>query len=166
MDPGRGINPSSYVRFRTKNRLLFGWIDETKPIIVRFRTMFSDPSRDRPVVLLVEDEPLLRFFASDVLEEAGFDVIETGNADEALIWLDVRNDVRVIVTDIQMPGRMNGLDLAALVHHRWPGILILIVSGEVRPTTAELPEGGRFVAKPYEGSAVVHHLREMLASMA
>jgi CheY-like chemotaxis protein len=62
---------------------------------------YSDP---RPVVLLVEDEPLLRFFASDVLEEEGFEVIETGTADEALTWLDVRDDVRVIVTDIQMPG--------------------------------------------------------------
>jgi CheY-like chemotaxis protein len=59
----------------------------------------------RPVVLLVEDEPLLRFFASDVLDDADFAVIETGNADEALTWLEGRDDVRVIFTDIQMPGR-------------------------------------------------------------
>jgi two-component system, response regulator PdtaR len=96
----------------------------------------------RPVVLLVEDEPVLRFFASDVLDDAGFAVIETGNADEALTWLEGRDDVRVIFTDIQMPGRLNGLDLAALVHRRWPGILILVVSGDVRPSRAELPEGG------------------------
>ena len=94
---------------------------------------------------------MLRFFVSDVLEEAGFEVIETGNADEALTWLDVRDDVSVIFTDIQMPGHLNGLDLAALVHRRWPGILILIISGGVRPSRAELPEGGRFVAKPYDG---------------
>jgi CheY-like chemotaxis protein len=123
---------------------------------------YSDP---RPVVLLVEDDPLLRFFASDALEEEGFEVIETGTADEALTSLDMRNDVRVLVTDIQMPGRMNGLDLATFVHHRWPEILILIVSGEVRPSTAELPEGGRFVAKPCESSTILHHLREMIASM-
>lgn len=127
--------------------------------------MSSILSQHRPVVLLVEDEPLLRFFVSDVLDDEGFEVIETGNAEEALAWLDVHNDVRAILTDIQMPGRLNGLDLAALVRHRWPGILILIVSGEVCPSLADLPEGGRFVAKPYEGSTVVHHLREMIASV-
>ena len=128
--------------------------------------MLSDPSDHRAVVLLVEDEPLLRFFVSDVLEDEGFEVIETGSADEALTWLDTRDDVRVIVTDIQMPGHMNGLDLAALVHRRWPGILILVVSGEIRPSIAELPAGGRFLAKPCEGSTMVHYLREMIASMS
>ncbi len=88
----------------------------------------------RPVILLVEDEPLLRFFVSDLLDDAGFEVIETGAADEALTWLEVRDDVRVIVTDMQMP------------------------------SAAELPAGGRFVAKPCEGSLVLHHLREMIAS--
>jgi two-component system, response regulator PdtaR len=141
----------------------FGGGFETKDIIVRFRTMLSDPSHLCPVVLLVEDEPLLRFFVSDLLDEAGFEVIETGNADEALTWLEVRDDVRVILTDIQMPGRLNGLDLAALVHHRWPGILILIVSGEVRPNKVEFPQGERFIAKPYEGDTIIHHLREMIA---
>jgi DNA-binding NtrC family response regulator len=124
----------------------------------------EDPDR-RPIVLLVEDEPLLRFFVSDLLAESGFEVIETGSADEALTWLEVRDDVRVILTDIQMPGELNGLDLAALVHRRWPGISILVVSGELCPNAAELPHGGRFVAKPYEGSAVVHHLREMITSL-
>jgi CheY-like chemotaxis protein len=119
----------------------------------------------RPVILLVEDEPLLRFFVSDVLEEAGFEVIETGNAEEALTWLEVREDVRVILTDIQMPGPLNGLDLVNRAHELWPEILVLVVSGGIRPSAVELPEGGRFVAKPYEESLVVHHLREMIASM-
>lgn len=127
--------------------------------------MNGQHSHRRPVVLLVEDDPLLRFFAFDLLEDAGFEVIETGGADEALNWLDVHGDVRVILTDIQMPGRLNGLDLAALVRRRWPGILILIVSGGVCPSSADIPEGGRFVAKPYEGSTVVRHLREMIASV-
>jgi CheY-like chemotaxis protein len=82
-----------------------------------------------------------------------------------LTWLETRDDVRVILTDIQMPGSLNGLDLVSCAHQRWPEILILVVSGEIRPSTAELPEGGRFVAKPYEESLVVHHLREMIASM-
>jgi two-component system, response regulator PdtaR len=109
-------------------------------------------SRHRPVVLLVEDDPLLRFFVSDLLDDAGFEAIETGRADEALMWLEVRDDVRVIVTDIHMPGPLNGLELAHLVHRRWPGILVLVVSGVAKPNGAELPEGGRFVAKPYEDS--------------
>jgi len=122
-------------------------------------------SHQRPAVLLVEDNPLLRFFASDLLDDAGFEVIETGSADEALMWLDVRDDVRAIVTDIHMPGPLNGLELAHLVHRRWPGILVLVVSGVARPNAAELPEGGRFVAKPYGESTILHHLREMIAPM-
>jgi CheY-like chemotaxis protein len=122
---------------------------------------YSDP---RPVVLLVEDDPTLRFFASDLLDDAGFEIIETGDADEALTWLEVRDDVRVILTDIHMPGLLNGLDLAHLVHRRWPRILVLVVSGIARPSAAELPEGGRFVAKPYEDSTILHHVREMIAS--
>ncbi len=106
-----------------------------------------------------------RFFVSDVLEDAGFEVVEAGGADEALTWLEVPDDVRAIVTDIHMPGPLNGLDLAHLVHRRWPGILVLVVSGVGRPSAAELPEGGRFVTKPYEGSTILHHLREMIASM-
>jgi DNA-binding NtrC family response regulator len=115
-------------------------------------------------VAIAEDSVLLREGLARLLDDAGFEVIETGGADEALMWLEVRDDVRVIVTDIHMPGRLNGLDLAHLVHHRWPGILVLVVSGAARPSAAELPEGGRFVAKPYEESAILHHLREMIAS--
>lgn len=124
-------------------------------------SMYSHP---RPVVLLVEDDSLLRLFASDLLEEEGFEVVETGSADEALAWLDVRDDVRAIVTDIHMPGSLNGLELAHLVHRRWPGILVLLVSGVARPSAAELPEGGRFLAKPYESTTILHHLREMVTS--
>jgi two-component system, response regulator PdtaR len=101
-----------------------------------------------PVALLVEDDPLLRFLASDLLEDAGFEVIEADSADEALMWLEVRNGVRAIVTDIHMPGSPNGLDLARLGHRRWPGILVLVVSGGARPSAADLPGGRRFVAKP------------------
>ncbi|WP_262027089.1 response regulator [Microvirga sp. Mcv34] len=126
--------------------------------------MSNQRPNGRPVILLVEDEPLLRFFVSDVLEEAGFEVIETGNAEEALTWLEVRDDVRVIFTDIQMPGSLNGLDLISCAHQRWPEVLVLVVSGGIRPSAAELPEGGRFVAKPYEESLVLGHLREMVAS--
>jgi two-component system, response regulator PdtaR len=127
-------------------------------------TMNGTYSHPRPAVLLAEDDPLVRFFASDLLEDEGFEVIETGSADEALTWLEVRDDVRVILTDIHMPGPLNGLDLAHLVHRRWPGVLVLVVSGVARPSAAELPEGGRFVTKPYEGSTILHHLREMIAS--
>lgn len=126
--------------------------------------MNGKASHPRPAVLLVEDDPLLRFFASDLLADAGFEVIETGSADEALMWLEVRGGVRVLVTDIHMPGTLNGLDLAHLVHQRWPGVLVLVISGVARPSAAELPGGGRFIAKPYDGSTILHHLREMITS--
>lgn len=73
--------------------------------------------------------------------------------------------MRAIVTDIHMPGTLSGLDLAHLVHRRWPGILVLVVSGVTGPSAAALPEGGRFVTKPCEGSTILDHLREMITPM-
>ena len=89
----------------------------------------------RPVVLIVEDEFLIRLHAAQIIEEAGFDVIEASNADEAISILEVRSDITVLFTDIQMPGSMDGLKLAAAVKGRWPPIKIVATSGvvNVRP---------------------------------
>jgi CheY-like chemotaxis protein len=90
----------------------------------------SEPE-PRPVVLVVEDETLVRLFASDFLDEAGFKVFEAVNADEALAVLQARPDVQAIVTDIEMPGAMNGIALAKAVRERWPGVRIVIISGRL-----------------------------------
>jgi len=85
----------------------------------------------RPVVLLVEDEQLLRMDAVEMISSAGFDVVEAANADDAIEILEVRRDIVVVFTDIQMPGSMDGLKLARAVRGRWPPIKIVATSGLV-----------------------------------
>ncbi len=120
-------------------------------------------SEDPPVVLLVEDEPLVRMTAADGLEEAGFQVLEVANADVALKVLEVRSDeVQVLFTDVDMPGSMDGMALAEQVHAKWPHILLLISSGYARPHPDEIPDHGHFVPKPYRAATVVGHICEMM----
>jgi CheY-like chemotaxis protein len=118
----------------------------------------------RPVVLIVEDEFLLRLNAVDMIEAAGFDVVEASNADEAIAILERRFDITVVFTDIQMPGSMDGLKLARAVRGRWPPIKILATSGRVGVTQGDLPEGGRFVSKPYSPNQIAGVLRELIAA--
>jgi CheY-like chemotaxis protein len=116
----------------------------------------------RPVVLIVEDEFLLRMDAVDVIKAAGFDVIEAGNADEAIEILEARRDITIVFTDIQMPGSMDGLKLARAVRGRWPPIKIVATSGHVGVQETDLPEGGRFLAKPYSPTEITGLLRDLI----
>jgi CheY-like chemotaxis protein len=115
----------------------------------------------RPVVLIVEDELLLRMDAADMIAGAGFEVIEAGNADQAIEILEARSDVTVVFTDIQMPGSMDGLKLARAVRGRWPPIKIVATSGRLHVEELDLPEGGRFLPKPYSPVQVTGVLREL-----
>jgi two-component system, response regulator PdtaR len=85
-----------------------------------------------PVILIVEDEFLLRVDSAEVIESAGFEVIQAANADEAIAILTARPDIHVVFTDIQMPGSMDGLKLARYVRNRWPPIKFVATSGCVR----------------------------------
>ncbi len=114
----------------------------------------------RPVVLIVEDELLLRLNAADMIGEAGFEVVEAANADEAIEILEARPDITVVFTDIQMPGSMDGLKLARAVRGRWPPIKIVATSGRA-DMAARLPEGGRFLPKPYSSMQITGVLREL-----
>lgn len=104
----------------------------------------------RKSVLIVEDEPLLRMLAVDVVEEAGFTALEASNADEAIALLETDTNIRILLTDIDMPGSMDGLRLAAAVRNRWPPIEIIVVSGMRKPEAHELPTRGVFFSKPYD----------------
>jgi CheY-like chemotaxis protein len=115
----------------------------------------------RSVVLVVEDEFLLRLEAIDMIAAAGFEVVEAANADEAIEILESRRDVTVIFTDIQMPGSMDGLKLARAVRGRWPPIKIIATSGHAHVLETDLPEGGRFLAKPYSPLQIAGVLREL-----
>jgi two-component system, response regulator PdtaR len=117
----------------------------------------------RPVVLIVEDESVLRTNAADVIGDAGFDVVEAGDADEAIMILEARPDIHVVFTDIQMPGSMDGLKLARFVRGRWPPIKIVATSGFVSVRKDDLPEGSRFVPKPYRAEQIVATLRDLTA---
>jgi CheY-like chemotaxis protein len=107
-----------------------------------------------PAVLIVEDELLVRLNAVRTIENAGFKVIEAANADEAIRILESRRDIRVIFTDINMPGSMDGLKLAHAVRHRWPPIKIIVTSGRDDVSEQDLPAGGRFIAKPYDPTQI------------
>ena len=116
---------------------------------------------NRPVILVVEDDFLLRMHAADIIRDAGFDVVEASNADEAIIILESRDDISVVFTDVQMPGSMDGLKLARAVRGRWPPIQIITTSGQCVVQAADLPEGGRFLPKPYNAVQVSGLLREL-----
>jgi two-component system, response regulator PdtaR len=118
----------------------------------------------RAVVLIVEDEFLLRMHAAEMIGDSGFDVVEAGNADEAIAILEARTDIHVVFTDIQMPGSMDGLKLAKFVRGRWPPIKIVATSGFVNVGKDDLPEGGRFLSKPYRPEQIVATLREVTAA--
>ncbi|WP_438617867.1 response regulator [Oryzifoliimicrobium ureilyticus] len=115
----------------------------------------------RKPVLVVEDEPLLRMMALDLVEEAGFEPIEARDADEAITILEARTDIIVVFTDIDMPGSMSGLKLAAAIRNRWPPIEIIITSGKFRLDDSSIPARTVFFPKPYDHGEVVAALKRM-----
>jgi CheY-like chemotaxis protein len=117
----------------------------------------------RPIVLIVEDELLLRLDSAETIEEAGFEVVQAGNADEAIAILKARPDIHVVFTDIQMPGSMHGLKLARFVRDRWPPIKIVATSGRVAVGNGDLPDGGVFLPKPYRAAEIIATLRILTA---
>jgi two-component system, response regulator PdtaR len=116
-------------------------------------------AKSRALVMIVDDDVFERMGASYMFSDAGYRVIEAENADEALQLLEINADVRLLFTDVTMPGSMNGSDLAGQVARRWPEMGVIVTSGRPRPET--LPSGSKFHAKPYEPTNVLQHAREM-----
>ena len=114
------------------------------------------------VVLVVEDEMLLRMRAVDMVEDAGFTSVEAVDADEAVAILESRSDIALMFSDIQMPGTMDGLTLAHIVHKRWPPIRIILVSGQLKLETFDMPPGSRFFEKPLEAKVMMAQMRNMI----
>ncbi len=124
--------------------------------------MPADPTVST-LVFVVEDQALLRMSAVDLLQEAGFKTIEAENADVALEIMKSRGqDVRVLFTDVQMPGKLDGVDLATEVHRCWPDVLLLVTSADVALRDDDLPDDGRFVAKPYRASTLIDQVRHLI----
>ena len=101
-------------------------------------------------ILVVDDDPLVRFVTADHLQDAGFEVVEAPSADCALPLLEAGDGIAALVTDVQMPGSMNGLELAQIVRRRWPSLPIVVVSGYAPPQLGTVPAGATFLTKPYD----------------
>jgi CheY-like chemotaxis protein len=116
------------------------------------------------IILVAEDELLVRMLVVDLLTDAGFQVVEAGHAAEALIALESGTwRIHLLFTDINMPGTMDGLELAHHVRAKWPHIALLIASGEAKPVPSSLPVGSVFLAKPYLPDHVVGHALALTA---
>lgn len=114
-------------------------------------------------ILIVEDEPLIRLGMVSSIEDAGYAVIEASNADDAISRLAHDNEVRVVVTDVDMPGSMDGIRLAHYVRRRWPPIQLLVISGKVGVTPGELPSGARFMSKPFQDPQLIRTIETLAA---
>jgi CheY-like chemotaxis protein len=106
-----------------------------------------------PIVLVVEDELIIRNMVREELADAGYTVIEVGTADDAIAVLEARQDIQLVFTDIDMPGSMDGLKLAAAVRDRWPPVHIIVTTGKTRPM--DIPANALFIPKPYLLPALV-----------
>jgi CheY-like chemotaxis protein len=124
--------------------------------------MVLDHSHVPAVVLVVEDEMLLRMRAVDIVEDAGFTSVEAVDADEAVAILESRSDIALLFTDIQMPGSMDGLKLAHAVHERWPPVKIILVSGQLKLANIDIPANSRFFGKPLESGAMIAEIQNMI----
>jgi DNA-binding NtrC family response regulator len=109
--------------------------------------------------VVVDDDPLVRMCTAEVMMECGFEIFEAEDADSAVRRLESEGgEVAVVVTDIRMPGAMDGVDLARLVRDRWPNIRILVMSGYDEGRRAKLPPGIRFLQKPWKARDVIDNV--------
>ena len=117
----------------------------------------------RVVVLLIEEDPVIRLLASEFIADSGFEVLNAANSDEAIQILESRDDIRVMFTEINMSGSMDGLKLAHAVRDRWPPIHIVATTGCRQIAERELPPGSRFFLKPYNPQQIVRVLEDLSA---
>lgn len=115
-------------------------------------------------VLVVEDDPLQRMMAGDLVEESGFVPVFSSNADRAIEILEGRDDISMVMTDVEMPGSMNGIKLVAIIHDRWPPIKLIVVSGNILRENVDLPARSRFINKPYPPDQLIRALQSMALS--
>jgi len=116
----------------------------------------------QPAVLVVEDDAITRLSAVEIVEGAGFRGIGVSSADEAVRVLEMRDDIRAVFTDVQVPGSMDGLELVRLMRERWPAVASLVTSGSTNMSEADLPSGVRFFAKPYLRCEIIAALRGLI----
>ena len=114
-----------------------------------------------PAVLVVDDEPIIRMYATVLVEDAGYVALEAGAAEEALAILNTRDDIRVLFTDVEIPGSLNGLEFVEVVRETWPPIALIVTSGHVQVDPQKLPDRARFFRKPYSEGEIVKALKAL-----
>ncbi|MGI4801641.1 MAG: response regulator [Janthinobacterium lividum] len=120
-------------------------------------------AEDAPYALVVDDDFLIRMGMVDILENAGFQVLEADHGDAAYALMEVRHqDVVLLFSDVQMPGKLDGFALARAVAASWPHVSIVVASGHAKPGPESMPEKARFIGKPFNTRIVHNHLREIL----
>ncbi|WP_127143310.1 response regulator [Pelagibacterium montanilacus] len=117
----------------------------------------------KAVVLVVEDSPIIRMGAIDLVVSAGYEALEAQDADEAIRILELRDDVDLVFTDVDMPGTMDGIRLAHYIRDRWPPVRLLVASGAAIIEESSLPLGSKFFSKPYHDHAITDAMARMLA---
>lgn len=118
----------------------------------------------KAVVLVVEDSPLIRMSAIDLVLSAGYEALEAEDADQAIRILESRDDIDLVFTDVQMPGTMDGIKLCHYIRNRWPPVKLIVASGIEIIKESSLPEGSLFFPKPYADHAITDAMARMLAS--
>jgi DNA-binding NtrC family response regulator len=121
------------------------------------------PSDRRRSILLVDDEPLIRLDLIDFFTDEGFEVFEARDADHAIAVLEANSAIQIVVTDVQMPGSMDGIRLAHAIRHRWPPTLLIVVSGAAASSKAQLPSDALFIAKPLDPHFLLGEIDRMMA---
>jgi CheY-like chemotaxis protein len=119
----------------------------------------SGAEPDGSAVLVVEDDELVRIDSCDLLERAGLRVLEAANADEAMALLETHPEVRVLVTDVKMPGWMSGIDLARQAAKKWPDMCIMVTSAYYTSDEGELPDNMTIFPKPFSPDALVKEVK-------
>ena len=112
----------------------------------------------RRSILVVDDEPLIRINLADFFEDEGFEVFEANSADAAILVLEEHPFIRIVLTDVQMPGSMDGVKLAHFVRQRFPPTLLVVASGATKVPAAQLPSHTMFVAKPFDPRFVLDEI--------
>jgi CheY-like chemotaxis protein len=115
-------------------------------------------------ILLIEDEPIIRLSTAAMLEDAGYDVLEAGDASEAMVVLSGHPEIRLVLTDVQMPGVIDGLGLVEIINHDYPAIRSIVTSGRSGPQEARQRGARSFLMKPYTAAAMEAALKEALAA--
>jgi two-component system, response regulator PdtaR len=117
----------------------------------------------KAVILVVEDNPIIRMGALHLVVAAGFEAIEADSADEAIRILEARPDVHLVFTDVGMPGTMDGIKLSHYIRDRWPSLKLIVASGKTLIDESHLPAGARFFPKPYNESKLIEAMMGMLS---